>query len=61
MPEIPYTNVSQSTIGVSRVVMRWYDLFQLQYIVKKPVTYVVSPWRRSREAPDLINTSRTGH
>lgn len=61
MPEIPYTNVSQSTIGVSRVVMRWYDLFQLTVYSEKPVTYVVSPWRRSREAPDLINTSRTGH
>lgn len=35
MPEIPYTSVSQSTIGVSRVVMRWYDLFQLTVYSEK--------------------------
>lgn len=35
MPEIPYTIVSQSTKGVSRVVMRRYNLFQLTVYSEK--------------------------
>lgn len=61
IPEIPYTNVSQSTIGVSRVVMRWYDLFQLTVYSEKTSDLCCQPLAEIREAPDLINTSRTGH
>lgn len=35
MPEILYTSVSQSTIGVNIAVMRWYDLFQLTVYSEK--------------------------
>lgn len=35
MPEILYTSVSQSAIGVNIAVMRWYDLFQFTVYSEK--------------------------